>query len=60
MTWSQDVKHAAKLAGIYDEICRFEKSFDTKIGEVLPFRGSETENSHSSSINKKTTTTYFR
>ena len=29
----KDVKHAAKLAGIYDEICRFEKSFDTKIGE---------------------------
>ncbi|MEC8030742.1 MAG: ABC transporter transmembrane domain-containing protein, partial [Bacteroidota bacterium] len=28
----KDVKHAAKLAGIYDEICRFEKSFDTKIG----------------------------
>ena len=29
----KDVEHAAKLAGIYDEICRFEKSFDTKIGE---------------------------
>ena len=29
----KDVKHAAKLAGIYEEICRFEKSFDTKIGE---------------------------
>ena len=29
----KDVQHAAKLAGIYDEICRFEKSFDTKIGE---------------------------
>jgi len=29
----KDVEHAAKLAGVYDEICRFEKSFDTKIGE---------------------------
>ena len=58
----KDVKHAAKLAGIYDEICRFEKSFDTKIGErgVTLSGGSETENSHSSSINKKTSTTYFR
>ena len=29
----KDVKQAAKLAGIYNEICRFEKGFDTKIGE---------------------------
>ena len=29
----KDVEHAAKLAGVYDEIYRFEKSFDTKIGE---------------------------
>ena len=29
----QDVEQAAKLAGVYSEICRFEKGFDTKIGE---------------------------
>ena len=29
----QDVEQAAKLAGVYNEICRFEKGFDTKIGE---------------------------
>lgn len=29
----KDVEQAAKLAGIYNEICRFEKGFDTKIGE---------------------------
>ena len=28
-----DVEQAAKLAGVYSEICRFEKGFDTKIGE---------------------------
>ena len=29
----KDVEQAAKLAGVYSEICRFEKGFDTKIGE---------------------------
>ena len=29
----KDVEQAAKLAGIYNEICRFEKGFETKIGE---------------------------
>ena len=29
----KDVEQAAKLAGIFNEICRFEKGFETKIGE---------------------------
>ena len=29
----KDVEQAAMLAGVYSEICRFEKGFDTKIGE---------------------------
>ena len=58
----KDVEQAAKLAGIYNEICRFEKGFETKIGErgVTLSGGQKQRIAIARALIKKTTITYFR